>query len=62
MSIVTKNKLESWANTVSSKSTLPYLISRLIRATTPPSTKLNMSWGNSGLRVKYAPGKGALIN
>lgn len=47
MSIVTKNKLESWANTVSSKSTLPYLISRLIRATTPPSTKLNMSWGNS---------------
>lgn len=47
MSIVTKNKLESWANTVSSKSTLPHLVSRLIRATTPSSTKLNMSWGNS---------------
>lgn len=47
MNIVTRNHLERWADTTLSKSTLPHLVSRLIRATTPPSTKLNMSWGNS---------------
>lgn len=47
MNIVTRNHLERWANTIFSKSTLPYLISRLIRATTPPSTKVDMPWDSA---------------
>ncbi len=47
MNIVTRNHLEKWANTIFSKSTLPHLVSRLIRATTPPSTKVDMPWDSA---------------
>jgi|GEM_PF-4184081 len=35
MKLVTKDNIGRWAGTAFSKSALPYLISRLIRATTP---------------------------
>ena len=47
MKLVTRDNLESWANTTFSKSMLPYLISRLVRATTPTSTKANLPSGSS---------------
>lgn len=47
MSLITRNHLQNWADTILSKSTLPYLISRLIRATTPKSTRANMPWGSA---------------
>lgn len=47
MSLINRNHLQNWADTVLSKSTLPYLISRLIRATSPKSTRANMPWGSS---------------
>lgn len=47
MNIVTRNHLEKWANTIFSKSTLPHLVPRLIRATTPPSTKVDMPWDSA---------------
>ncbi len=47
MNLVTREHLERWADTPSSKSTLPYLISRLVRATTPTSTKVDIPWGSA---------------
>ena len=47
MKLVTRDNLESWANTTFSKATLPYLISRLIRATTPTNTKVNLPSGSA---------------
>ncbi len=47
MRLVTKDNLENWADTTFSKESLPHLVSRLIRATTPVSTKVNMPWGSA---------------
>lgn len=47
MKLVTRDNLESWANTTFSKAVLPYLISRLVRATTPASTKANLPSGSA---------------
>lgn len=47
MKLVTRNNLESWADTTFSKAALPYLISRLVRATTPASTKANLPSGSA---------------
>lgn len=47
MKFVTKEHLESWANTTFSKASLPYLISKLVRATTPISTKLSIPSGSA---------------
>ncbi|MBB4807011.1 hypothetical protein HNP38_002307 [Chryseobacterium defluvii] len=47
MKLVTRNNLENWADTTFSKTALPYLISRLIRATTPASTKANLPSGSA---------------
>ncbi len=47
MKLVTKNNLENWADTSFSKAALPYLISRLIRATTPASTKVDIPSGSA---------------
>lgn len=45
MRLVRKEDIERWANTVLSKSDLPYLISRLVRATTPASTEIDFPSG-----------------
>lgn|SRR5690606_23677970 len=47
MKLVTRDNLESWAKTTFSKSALPYLISRLVRATTPISTKADFPSGSA---------------
>lgn len=47
MKLVTRDNLERWADTTFSKAALPYLISRLIRATTPASTKANLPSGSA---------------
>ncbi|WP_343561552.1 hypothetical protein [Sphingobacterium sp.] len=47
MKLVTKDNLENWAKTTFSKSNLPYLISRLVRATTPNNTKADFPSGSS---------------
>ncbi|WP_343745296.1 hypothetical protein [Chitinophaga sp.] len=47
MKLITRNNLESWADTTFSKASLPYLISRLVRATTPASTKVNLPSGSA---------------
>jgi hypothetical protein len=47
MKLVTRNDIENWANTALSKSDLPYLISMLVRATTPKSTQINFPSGSS---------------
>lgn len=47
MKLVTRNNLESWADTTFSKAVLPYLISRLVRATTPASTIADFPSGSS---------------
>lgn len=47
MKLVTRNNLENWADTTFSKAALPYLISRLVRATTPASTKANLPSGSA---------------
>lgn len=47
MKLVTRDNLESWAGTTFSKAALPYLISRLVRATTPASTKANLPSGSA---------------
>ena len=45
--MITRDQLGSWANTPESKSNFPYLISRLIRATTAKDTKVNIPWGSA---------------
>ncbi|MCD0478899.1 hypothetical protein LPB90_10550 [Chryseobacterium sp. LC2016-29] len=47
MKLVTRDNLESWAGTTFSKAVLPYLISRLVRATTPSSTKVSIPSGSA---------------
>lgn len=58
MKLVTRDNLESWANTTFSKATLPYLISRLIRATTPANTKANLPSGSA----TYIGGWDGIVN
>jgi len=45
--LVTRDNIERWADTTFSKAALPYLISRLVRATTPASTKANLPSGSA---------------
>lgn len=47
MKLVTRNHLENWAERVDSKGDLPYLISRLVRATTPASTLADFPSGSA---------------
>lgn len=47
MKLVTRNHLENWAERVDSKGDLPYLISRLVRATTPASTQADFPSGSA---------------
>lgn len=58
MKLVTKDHLERWADTTFSKADLPYLISRLIRATTPASTKVNIPSGSAS----YLGGWDGIVN
>lgn len=58
MNLVTRIHLERWAETPQSKSTLPYLISRLVRASTPASTKINIPWGSA----TYIGGWDGIVN
>ena len=58
MKLVTRNNLENWADTTFSKAALPYLISRLVRATTPASTKANLPSGSA----TYIGGWDGIIN
>ena len=47
MKIVTRDDIERWADRIDSKSDLPYLISRLVRATTPGSTQVDFPSGTA---------------
>jgi hypothetical protein len=47
MKLVTRTHLENWAERVDSKGDLPYLISRLVRATTPASTQADFPSGSA---------------
>ena len=47
MKLVTRDNIERWAETFVSKGDLPYLISRLVRATTPASTQSDFPSGSS---------------
>jgi len=47
MKLVTRDNLERWAETNFSKGDLPYLISRLVRATTPASTIADFPSGSA---------------
>lgn len=58
MKLVTRDNLEVWAATTFSKTVLPYLISRLIRATTPVSTKANLPSGSAA----YIGGWDGIVN
>ena len=58
MNLVTRNHLERWAETTLSKSNLPYLVSRLVRASTPASTKVNIPWGSA----TYIGGWDGIVN
>lgn len=58
MKLVTRNNLENWADTTFSKAGLPYLISRLVRATTPASTKANLPSGSAS----YIGGWDGIVN
>ncbi|MFD2891374.1 hypothetical protein ACFS5J_05030 [Flavobacterium chuncheonense] len=58
MKLVTRDNIESWAVTTFSKAALPYLISRLVRATTPASTKANLPSGSA----TYIGGWDGIVN
>ncbi|MEN5435288.1 hypothetical protein ABE545_16760 [Sphingobacterium faecium] len=58
MKLITRDNLESWAKTTFSKATLPYLISRLVRATTPISTKADLPSGSA----TYIGGWDGIVN
>lgn len=58
MKLVTRDNLEKWADTTFSKAVLPYLISRLVRATTPASTKANLPSGSAS----YIGGWDGIVN
>ena len=47
MKLVTRDDIENWADTAFSKSELPYLISMLVRATTPKSTQIDFPSGSA---------------
>ncbi|WKD86890.1 hypothetical protein KCTC32516_02270 [Polaribacter huanghezhanensis] len=47
MKLVTRDDIENWASTALSKTDLPYLISKLVRATTPLSTQVNFPSGST---------------
>lgn len=47
MKLVTRDDIENWAETAFSKSDLPYLISMLVRATSPKSTQINFPSGSA---------------
>ena len=58
MKLVTRDNLERWAEATFSKAVLPYLISRLVRATTPASTKANIPSGSA----TYIGGWDGIVN
>lgn len=58
MKLVTRDNLERWADTTFSKAVLPYLISKLVRATTPASTKANLPSGSAS----YIGGWDGIVN
>lgn len=58
MKLVTRDNIERWADTTFSKAALPYLISRLVRATTPASTKVNLPSGSA----TYIGGWDGIVN
>ncbi|MDI6833605.1 MAG: hypothetical protein QMD02_07180 [Bacteroidales bacterium] len=58
MKLVTRDNLERWADTTFSKAVLPYLISRLVRATTPASTKVKFPSGSA----TYIGGWDGIVN
>lgn len=58
MKLVTRDNIERWADTTFSKAALPYLISRLVRATTPASTKVNLPSGSA----TYLGGWDGIVN
>jgi hypothetical protein len=58
MKLVTRDNLENWADTTFSKAVLPYLILRLVRATTPVSTKANLPSGSAS----YIGGWDGIVN
>ncbi len=47
MKLVTRNDIENWAKTAFSKSDLSYLVSKLVRATTPSSTQVDFPSGST---------------
>lgn len=47
MKLVTRLHIEAWAKRIDSKGDLPYLISRLVRATTPASTRIDIPSGSA---------------
>jgi hypothetical protein len=46
MKLVTRDDIEGWAERVDSKFDLPLLVSKLVRATTPPSTQVDFPSGS----------------
>lgn len=58
MKLVTRDNFKRWADTPSSKDVLPCLISRLVRATTPASTKANFPSGSA----TYIGGWDGIVN
>lgn len=58
MKLVTRDDIERWAGTAFSKNEFPYLISRLVRATTLASTKVNIPSGSA----TYIGGWDGIVN
>lgn len=58
MMMITRDQLGSWADTPESKANFPYLISRLIRATTAKDTKVDIPWGSA----TYIEGWDGIVN
>lgn len=58
MKLVTRDNIERWAERIDSKGDLPYLISRLVRATTPMSTQVDFPSGS----VTYIGGWDGIVN
>lgn len=56
--MITRDQLASWADTPESKANFPYLISRLIRATTAKDTKVDITWGSA----TYIEGWDGIVN
>jgi len=58
MQLITRDDIDSWAKTTFSKPTLPYLISRLVRATSPANVKVNIPSGSAA----YIGGWDGIVN